>query len=232
VRSIKKIVNQIGVNGFSIVIASKKNAMKKNMMLTMAALIIGVTYASAQEIQTIFKPGKSGGYGAITNSFTTIGGKYANMAGVYGGWYVNSKFLIGVGAKAVTNDLPVLPANSTIPGVNMSYAYGQFGLVTEYVVRSNRMMHVAFQLFTGAGFTGQYQRTDWNNDYEPNKSNLDENFFTVIEPGVQVEFNLLKWMRFSPGVSYRATFGSDAVGLSDSDLSNISYNLTLKFGRF
>ncbi len=202
------------------------------MMLTLAAMMICFTYSTAQEIQTVFKPGRSGGYGAITNSFTTINGKYANMVGFYGGWYVNSKFLIGVGAKAVTNDLPVLPAYSTIPGANMSYAYGQFGLVTEYVVKSNKVMHVAFNLFTGAGFTAQYQRSDWNNDYNPNQSNVDENFFTVVEPGVQVEFNLLKWMRFSPGVSYRATFGSDAVELSDSDLSNISYNLTLKFGRF
>jgi hypothetical protein len=206
--------------------------MKKNMMLTMMILLVSIAYSQVQEIQTAFKPGKSGGYGAITNSFTTINGKYANMAGVYGGWYVNKKFLIGASVSAVTNDLPVLPANNTIPGVDMSYAYGQFGLVTEYVVASDKMLHVGFHLFTGAGFTAQYQRSIWDTDYEPNKSNLDENCFTVIEPGVQVELNLLKWMRFSPGVSYRATFGSDAVGLSDNDLSNVSYNLTLKFGKF
>lgn len=202
------------------------------MMLTMMILLVSIAYSRAQEIQTVFKPGKSGGYGAITNSFTTINGKYANLAGFYGGWYVNKKFLIGIGASAVTNDIPVLPANSTIPGVDMSYAYGQFGLVTEYVVASDKMLHVGFHLFTGAGFTAQYQRSNWDNDYEPNQSNLDENFFTVVEPGIQVELNLLKWMRFSPGVSYRATFGSDATGLSDNDLSNLSYNLTLKFGKF
>jgi hypothetical protein len=47
-----------------------------------------------------------------------------------------------------------------------------------------------------------------------------------------VEFNVFKWMRFSPGVSYRAAFGSNGMGLGDNALSNISYNVSMKFGRF
>ncbi len=206
--------------------------MKTNLTLTIAILLVSASLSKAQEIQTLFKPGKSGGYGAITNSFTSIDGNFANLVGVYGGWYINSKLLIGVGAKAVTNDIPVLPRYSTIPGVNMSYAYGQFGGVTEYVIGSNRAFHVGLHLFTGAGFTAQYERRNWDSDHDIDESNLDENFFTVVEPGIEVELNLLKWMRFATGVSYRAAFGSDAPGLSDNDLSNISYNLTLKFGKF
>ncbi len=205
--------------------------MKKNVMITMVILLVCLTYVKAQEIETIFKPGKSGGFGAITNSFTSIGGKYANMAGFYGGWYVNSKFLIGIEGKGLTNDIRVQPENSTNPAVDMSYAFGQFGLVTEYIVASNKVFHVGFHIFTGAGFTGQYERYHWENNSN-NQSDFDEDFFTVVEPGVLVELNLMKWMRFSPGVTYRAAFGSDTAGLSDNDLSNMSYNLTLKFGRF
>jgi len=204
--------------------------MKKNTILTLLILTVSVC-AKAQEIQTVFKPGRSGGFGAITNKFTTINGKYANMAGVFGGWYVNSKFLIGVEAEAVTNDLPVLPQHSTAPGVDMSYAYAQFGLATEYVMWSDKIFHVGMHVFTGAGFTGQYERA-FDSDHNHGSSELDENFFTVVEPGVFMELNLMKWMRFSPGVSYRAAFGSDAAGVSDNSLSNMSYNLTLKFGKF
>ena len=205
--------------------------MKKNMMLTMAILMISLAYLHAQEIQTIFKPGRSGGFGAITNSFSTIGGKYANLVGFYGGWYVNSKFLIGISGKAITNDLPVQPEYSTNPFVNNSYAFGQFGLVTEYIVASNKVFHVGFHLFTGAGFTGQYERFNWDGN-SSGHSDFNEDFFTVVEPGVLIELNLMKWMRFSPGISYRAAFGSNTPGLSDNDLSNLSYNLTLKFGKF
>lgn len=187
------------------------------------------------EIQTVFKTsGKAtGGYGALTNKFTTIGGDFANLAGVYGGWYVNHKFLLGLSAAAATNNIPVPNKYSVDPLRNMSYEYGQFGLITEYVLGSNKPVHLAFNLFSGAGFTVQYERQNWehNNDFD-HHDNHDENWFFVAEPGVQVEVNLFKWMRFSPGVSYRAAFGSDAVGLRDSDLSNISYNATLKFGKF
>ena len=212
--------------------------MKSTIKLAALIAVLGVaTGAFAQDdsyIQTVFSKGKSsGGYGAITNKFSNIGGDYANIVGVYGGWFVNHKFLLGVGAAATTNNIPVPTAYSVDPLRNMSYEYGQVGMVTEYVLGSNKTFHVAFNLFTGAGFTVQYERYGWNNnDFNFDQNDSDENWFFVAEPGVQLEVNLLKWMRFSPGVSYRAAFGSDAPGLSDSALSDITYSATLKFGKF
>ena len=188
------------------------------------------------QVQTLFKSGRraSGGYGAITNKFTTINGEFANLVGVYGGWYVNHSLLLGVGAAALTNDIRVPLAHSTDPLRNMSYMYGQVGMVTEYVIASEKTFHVSFSLFSGAGFTVQYEREDWQEDdheFDWDENN-DENCFFVAEPGVQLEVNVFKWMRFCPGVSYRAAFGSEGRGLSDNDLSDISYNATLKFGKF
>jgi len=187
-------------------------------------------------VQSLFKGGKraSGGYGAITNKFTSIGGDYANLVGVYGGWYINHSFLLGVGAAGLTNDLPVPFEHRIDPLKDLSYMYGQVGMVTEYVIASNKTFHVAFNLFSGAGFTLQYERQNWHDDDHEFDwdENRDEDWFFVAEPGVQVEINVFKWMRFSPGVSYRAAFASDARGLSDSALSDISYNATLKFGKF
>lgn len=190
-------------------------------------------YPPQSEIQTIFKRHRpSSGYGAISNKFSTINGDYANLVEVYGGWYVNKRFLLGIGAAATTNDIRVPDEFSTMPGVPMSYEYGQVGMMTEYVVGSNRAFHVVFQLFSGAGFTVQYQRHDWHDDFDNLDYAKDENWFFVAEPGVQLELNMFRWLRLSPGVSYRAAFGSDAEGLSDTDLSNLSYNVTLKFGKF
>jgi hypothetical protein len=173
-------------------------------------------------------------YGAISNKFTYINGDFANMVEVYGGWYVNHKLLIGAGAAATTNYIEVPKAYSTRPDLRMSYEYGQVGFVTEYAIASNRAVHVTLHLMTGAGFTLQYERPEWGDweYYDYHYYDHDENWFFVVEPGVQVELNLLRWMRFSPGVSYRFTDGSDAAGLSDSDLRGMSLNLTLKFGKF
>ena len=192
----------------------------------------------AYHIRTVFRSGQhaSGGYGAIGNKFTTIGGKFANMPEVYGGWFINHKFMIGIGAAATTNFIEVPVEYSTQPGVDMSYAYGQAGIMLEYTLWSHRALHFSFQLFNGGAFTCQYERTYhdenhyWDNvDYDHGH---DVNFFYVSEPGVKVELNIFKWMRFCPGVSYRAAFGSDGIELKDKDLSGVSMNFTLKFGRF
>lgn len=205
----------------------------KKWTVVLGMLLLAATVqAQSGKVNTIFKNDirRSGGYGAVTNSFTTIRGKYTNMVGMYGGWYVNQKFLLGLSMQASTNNLRVPTALSADPTGNQTWQYGQFGLMTEYVVGSNKPVHLVFQLMSGAGFTLQYKRNgvyDRNYDYTH-----DENWFVVAEPGIQLELNLLKWMRLSPGVSYRATFGSDGIGLKDKDLRAASYNVTLKFGRF
>ena len=188
------------------------------------------------QVESLFNShgrGGYGGYGALSNKFTYIDGHYANLVGVYGGVYINHNFLLGISAAALTNDIKVPLEYRAEPLENLSYMYGQVGMMTEYVVASNKAVHVAFNLFTGGGFTLQYERDDWHEDHDFDfDGDRDEDWFFVVEPGVQLEINLFKWMRFSPGISYRAVVNSNAPGLSDSKLSDISYNATLKFGKF
>ena len=212
--------------------------MKTNLklLLVAAALLLGNVASAQDEIQTVFGKGKPvGGYGAISNKFTSIGSGFANMTEVYGGIYLNKKLMIGASAAGTTNYISVPSQYSIDPLKRMSYEYGQVGMITEYVMRSNKSIHVVFSMFGGAGFTMQYERPEWYHDnYNDNYdySAGSEDVFFVAEPGVQLEVNVFKWMRFSPGISYRTTFGSTAAGLSDADLSKISYNATLKFGKF
>ncbi|GAO43241.1 hypothetical protein [Flavihumibacter petaseus] len=203
------------------------------VMISAVFCLIGAT-TLAQQNQTIF--GDKGihgstGYGAAGNKFTSINGHYANMPEIYGGWFVNHRFMIGLEMAATTNRIPVPAANQIVPDPDRCYQYGQFGLMTEYVFASKKSFHVAVNLMTGSGFMLQYYRGnkyDWHYDSEV----YDENFFFVMEPGVQLEVNLLQWLRFSPGISYRRAFGSSSKGLTDDDISSLSGNLTLKFGRF
>ncbi len=201
--------------------------------------LIGGYAAEAQDNQVLFKNTgvkSSGAYGAITNQFTTIDGKFANMTGIYGGWFVNRKWMVGFGAAATTNHIAVPSVLNNFPAKKMTYQYGQAGLMTEYVVASTKLVHFNFNLLTGTGFSFQYDRQDFDDwdfeDWDDDDNKHKPDFFFIVEPGVQVEFNLLKWMRFSPGVSYRKSFGANKNGLTDADISNISYNLTFKFGKF
>lgn len=216
--------------------------MKTSILFLLAIVSFAFIPSSAQsqdndeEIKTLFKRDPiraSGGYGAISNKLTTLDGHFANMVEMYGGWYVNHRFLIGASASATTNNIPVPAAEVALPGTDLSYEYGQVGLMTEYVLGSNRTFHVVFNMTTGAGFTVQYDRYHYQElSRQYRDMALDENWFFVVEPGVQVEMNVFKWMRFSPGYSYRSVYGSKANGLSDKDLSGSSLNFTLKFGKF
>jgi hypothetical protein len=189
-------------------------------------------------IHTIFRTGKyaSGGYAALSNKFTTIDGKFANMPEIYGGWFVNHKFMVGLGFAATTNNIEVPSSDRTLPEVNMSYEYGQAGLMLEYTLWSHRALHLSFQFFNGGAFTVQYQRGEYYDDHYWDDygydNEHDSNFFFVTEPGVKVELNVFKWMRFCPGISYRMAYGSDGIGLKDKDVSAPSMNFTLKFGKF
>ena len=209
-------------------------------------------YTKSNEIKTIFRSGKyaSGGYAALNNKFTTINGQFANMPEVYGGWFVNHKFMVGLGFAATTNSIEVPAEYSTLAGADMKYIYGQAGLMLEYTFWSNSALHIAFQCFNGGAFTAQYHRDDYyhsgywqkyewaqyqNGNFDPNytrEHSHDVNLFYVTEPGVKLELNIFKWMRFCPGVSYRAAFGSNGIELKDDDVSGVSMNLGLKFGRF
>jgi hypothetical protein len=200
-------------------------------MLLIFGLMASVS-VNAQEIQTIFGKGSTtGGYLAMSNKFTTIGERYANISEIYGGVFINKRWMIGFGVAGTTNDIRVPQQYSVAPLQPMTYQYGQGGMMVERVIRSGRAVHVVFNVFGGAGFTAQYNRYDWNTDAN-RPTTYDENWFYVLEPGAQLEMNLFRWMRLSPGVSYRHTYGSNAAGLSDDDLSNWSYNITLKIGGF
>jgi hypothetical protein len=203
---------------------------------TVLTLMLISTFANAQEINTVFRGNgirSSGGYGALTNKFTNIRGQAANLSGIYAGWYINHKLTLGVAGAALTNNIEVPDQYSSVPGEKISYEYGQCGLMTEYVIASHRVFHVGVQLFSGAGFTAQYQRHNWNKEDHFDEDNAhDTNWFVVTEPGVNVEVNVFKWMRFCPGISYRAAFGSQGMGIKDKNINGTSLNLSLKFGKF
>jgi hypothetical protein len=236
----KNIPSGVGVNGRSVVSLSNnpENDMKKQFAALLALILVAAvsTNGVAQdEIRTVFKgPNKVTAYGALTNKFTKIDDQYVNLAGVYGGVYLNRRVFLGVGGAASTNDVPVPSQFSAVPGRDLSYQYVQFGLISEVVFGSNRAIHPVFHLFAGPGLTVQYDRHDWEEweNWEDDASSRDENWFMIAEPGVQLEINLFKWMRFSPGVSYRLAYGQESQGLSDSKLGGTTFNATLKFGKF
>lgn len=213
--------------------------MKKHITTLFAlAFVIGISQnacaQSTDEVRTIFKNTKgSGGYIALSNKFTSINGSFANMPEIYGGWFVGKKLLIGLGGGSTTNYIPVSVTESANPSQRMSYLYSQFGMVNEWVIASNSPIHPVLHVFNGAGLTLQYHRPHWEDFDNPNyrEDVEDIKWYYICEPALQVELNLLKWLRVSPGISYRFAFDNEERKLDDQ-VSGPNVSLGLKFGKF
>jgi hypothetical protein len=79
----------------------------------------------------------SGALIALDNKFSEIDGRFANFVGVYGGWLVNKRFLLGGGLYGETT------------GKEMGYG----GLVVEYFFHPNRLVNVSVRGLVGGGGT-------------------------------------------------------------------------------
>ena len=79
----------------------------------------------------------SGAMIALDTKFSEIDGRFENFVGVYGGWLVNKRFLLGGGIYGKTT------------GAEMGYG----GLVVEYFIHPNRLVNVSVRGLVGGGGT-------------------------------------------------------------------------------
>jgi len=201
----------------------------------------------SQEFKTIVGKGiESGGWGAPEFKVSQVNNKTSLLLGGKGGWVINHKFVIGAAGYGMTSnntfdyteDLEDLDGNLVLDStrtLDLSMGYG--GVFFEYVMSPKKLFHLTFPLLIGAGRSRIKTKTffdanvvdpeDWTQyDY------VESTGFFVLEPGVNIELNMTKVFRLDLGVSYRYISCTDLQRLSNNDLSDFSFNLGLKFGKF
>lgn len=171
-----------------------------------------------------FEVTSAGGYGGPSLRTSSIGGDFALFFGGYGGVFINKKWMFGGGGYGMITQLDVPPAAANgNTGRHFDIGYG--GFLTEYILRSDQMLHLTAQLLIGGGGVSQ------DIEGEADLSNTGSNFF-VFEPGAGVELNITDFFRLNGGITYRLASGSDTEGITDSDLSSMTFFLNFKFGYF
>lgn len=186
-----------------------------------------------EQDQTLFKKGTPiGFYIGLSNKPSVINEQYSWMTGAEVSLVFNHRLNIGFAGYGL-----VSPVQSNLVDQNghrYYYDLGYGGLLVEPVIFSRSLVHLTFPVLIGAGGAGlrpsymgyyyNFGNTDWENYFG--------DAFFIAEPGVNLELNVFKWMRFHAGASYRFVsdgyFGS-AIG---NELSGWSANFGLKFGRF
>lgn len=186
----------------------------------------------AQEQTLISGPIQNGGYGGPVVKFSQVADKFAIFVGGYGGWLINHSFMIGGGGYGLANEIRGSQAAQLYYGTgdNLRLQFGYGGFMMEYIGEHDNLVHYSVSTLIGAGGVN-YDYVD--NLYSPFHNNFDEaSACFVFEPSAGAELNVTRFFRINAGASYRLVRGSNLVGISDSDLSNFSFNLAFKFGKF
>lgn len=222
--------------------------MKKNF-ITLVAILIALSARAQTEtktepvnqetkqLQTIFgSTGKPGWWIGPEFGWSKIkpGLEDAFMGGFSGGIIIDHKFSVGLAGSWIipSNELKYSGIHST----DEEYLYGGYGgLKMEYRLKPNNKIHVAFPLLIGGGSLGYsiYGPGNWpEDDYDYDDFGTDWDGFFVIEPGITLGFNLLKFMRLDAGLSYRYAPGVELPNTSSNMFNSLTTSISLKFGKF
>jgi hypothetical protein len=208
----------------------------KKILLIAAIVLTGTTLFGQwddddHEIKTIFGNNNfyMGGYGSFGGGYTVIDDKDAIVMSARGAWLVGRWLGFGVAGAGFINDFhydAVLDAD-----VNLTGGYG--GVLIEPIIFPRSPVHLTFPVIAGVGGIA-YTSSEWvRNDWDYTESWVeDTDTYLVFEPGVEIEFNLLKFLRLSGGVSYRYTSPIDLMDTPSDALEGITTSVSLKFGKF
>src|SRR5450432_452947 len=162
------------------------------------------------------QPLVSGWFVSPTFGTTGWGGTLAYSPGLRGGIYLNRRLAIGLAVNGLANGDSNLRTND---GRNFG-TYG--GLLLQYVVQSNRVVHVTFESTIG---DGRWCASDQNNDCVGRR-------FIVVEPAANLEVNVARHVRFTTGVGYRFAVAGSGDGPSSREMSSLVVRSGLVFGSF
>jgi hypothetical protein len=169
-----------------------------------------------------------GGYGALVVKSSKINNEFALLMGVRGGWIINHTFSLGLAGYGLVNNVHALvqgPVGERF--VNVGYG----GLDLEFILDSDRLVHISFHSLIGAGGLGF--RRAWDEDWNEGPFAAQHyNAFFIAEPAVNVDLNVTSWFRLSAGMSFRLISGVESSASSNHNLKGPSGMLTLRFGSF
>ena len=173
----------------------------------------------------------SSGYGTLSTQYSKFNHADAIFTGVYGGWMINHKLMLGVGGYGLLTTHKGFGINPVTNEQNqLRMGYG--GLVAEYTCSGNKVIHITANTLVGAGgISNGYVKKGYRDD-DDSWQNVKGSAFFVVQPSANIEANITKWFRVGAGGGYRLIAANSLTGITNSDMSAPTANLSFKFGQF
>ncbi len=211
--------------------------MKKLLFLVLLMFLAISVESSAQDtthtLIKLVKPQYLGLYVAPEYQYGQYNDAFTSAAGGSMMLLLNKKWGIGVTGQHSLSE------TFSPSGVKPLVLTTQFmGGRLEYTPHPDAAVHFTFPLVVGMGSaSADSLRTEGGHKHYDSGfdgQGRDGNEYVVVQPGIQLEANLIRFVKLFGGVNYRLAFasGSSTTTLPKNTLQGISINVGLKIGLF
>lgn len=204
----------------------------------MLSALLRVSFAQ-DSVKTLIHFPKVKSFGVYISpefQYAQQGGAFTPMAANAFMLQFNNRFGIGYSsAQLVQRNFS--PSSVSPLYLNTSYN----GLKMEYTLKPASVVHVSFSLTGGGAFARADSATrtampvfdSTTNRYMRPARSIQSGNFAFVQPGFQIETNLLRWAKLYAGASYRVGFATDSQNqLKTSNVQGLSAQVGLKLGWF
>lgn len=205
--------------------------MKKVILVT--ALFASATLFAQTEPKTLFgSNSKPQSWGAFIGTGLQAGQLYGESAYFYNvraGAVLNDAWSVGaIFGQTIDEIRPPMITNGLTVG-RQEFDFYYYGAFVEYRVKPNNLLHLSFPLNLGV-FESDYNYDDVPNFNLESDAN-DYQFF--VEPGINLELNVHRFVKLYTGASYRFQVGSlYSDGIPQAAENHLMFNVGLKVGIF
>ncbi|PCJ64963.1 MAG: hypothetical protein COA58_11875 [Bacteroidetes bacterium] len=181
-----------------------------------------------EDYNALFKLKNIRGYAGFTAGVLNIEGD--NITAKTGGSVaviLNHRLALGVTGSGFAGF-----QNTVIDNKKYSMVGGYGGLLIEPIIFPKRVVHLSFPIAFGGGENQYFKDSLGYRDWDHNYRDEFVQDFIYIEPGINLEFNLTKFMRFGITSSYMFTNTINTSPMDVTQLDGFSIAANLKLGWF
>ncbi len=173
------------------------------------------------------------GFGALDLKVGDFVGERALLAGAYGGFIVNRRYLFGLAGYGLVTNVEFdgsIPGQEDVKKLNLHGGYG--GVLIGVTIAPRELIHVSIPIVLGAGSWEVVDKDFFVNNPADSEFTVENSVFFVVEPGLELEFNITKYFRIGAGATFRYIAGTELDNINDDDTTGINAILSFRFGRF
>lgn len=160
----------------------------------------------------------------LNYTHTTLFGEDLPGFGMNLGIVLGDHWLTGVSFQGSTTS-NISMGSPDIELVNPRYNYFFLGLNNALIIAPYSLINISIPLRVGVGgvtYVDRFQQGMFNT------GQVDQDYFLVVEPGLDVTINLSQYIGITAGASYRFAEGVQSAGVN-SDFNRLFFNAGLRF---